>query len=1048
MTSYPPPTSGGSLFNTNDYTRVTSSLTLAEADLRYLRNNSTISLSNLNLSGTLTATSLSGTLTTAAQPNITSFGTLTSISCSGNISGTLTTAAQPNITSLGTLTSITCSGNISGTLTTASQANITTLGNLTALSVLGGTTSYLSDTSGNTINTSLTVGHRLTSGNGAVGIGTQIYFQLPNAAGVYVAGGTISSSLTNATNLSHAGVFNFNTVFNGNFVSSMTLSSSGASTSTLAINGTGTISATNLTGTLTTAAQPNITSLGTLTSLTLSGAVSGITTLAMTGALSGATSISATTLTGTLSTAAQPNITSLGTLTSMLNMSGLSTDYMALYTTTGSGRIMFGKASSPNNQAEIGFNYVSSGSATNYISLGLYGGVYQKIFGDGSITMTGTLTVPNVTCAGNISGTLTTAAQPNITSLGTLTGITCSGNISGTLTTAAQPNITSLGTLASVLNVTTTSTFSTFNCVNTSNTGANIALRLGHYLSSGTAGVGIGVGLDFTSQDAAGNQPRGVAQIIAQYTDATANNFASKITFGTVFGGNAHDSLTLTATGNTANTLAVLGTGLLTSTVVTATTLNGTLGTAAQPNITSVGTLTGISCSGNISGTLTTVDQPNITSLGTLTSLILSGTISGVTTLTATTLAGTLSTAAQPNITSVGTLSSLLISGSITNGTGNITLLTTDAVNNNLSNVSCLSHRLSGGNGANGMGAMEFIQLPDSTGALTYVAKRGGIWTSATSGATIGSLVWYGGWAGVNTTSLMSLVPSSNTNLTLSLSGASSTISSANLTGTLTTAAQPNITSLGTLTSLNVSGAVNYAGTSLLVNSSSYPSSGEGVSIRYAAGSGYISASSDFSASPNTRAGLTVRCREFVVDCDSTTIGSGFIGYSYPLEVGYNSQTVTGYAYLNSSGTVATNGGSSTTNFSARFAGRVNVVGEVNVTSDKRYKSEVQDLRLERCIEFVENVKPKTFIKNGEGKKSIGVIAQDIVKIDMMELVGIHNDEFAFDIDDDAALTPPRLSFSVCYDAIAPILIPVIKDLREKLISMQNRLDKLEKDQA
>ena len=47
--------------------------------------------------------------------------------------------------------------------------------------------------------------------------------------------------------------------------------------------------------------------------------------------------------------------------------------------------------------------------------------------------------------------TLTTAAQPNITSVGTLTGLTVSGNIAGTLTTAAQPNITSVGTLSSLL---------------------------------------------------------------------------------------------------------------------------------------------------------------------------------------------------------------------------------------------------------------------------------------------------------------------------------------------------------------------------------------------------------------------------------------------------------------------------------------------------------------------------------------------------------------------------------------------------------------------
>ena len=53
----------------------------------------------------LSATAI--TLTTAAQPNITSVGTLTCLTVSGNIAGTLTTAAQTNITSLGTLTALT-----------------------------------------------------------------------------------------------------------------------------------------------------------------------------------------------------------------------------------------------------------------------------------------------------------------------------------------------------------------------------------------------------------------------------------------------------------------------------------------------------------------------------------------------------------------------------------------------------------------------------------------------------------------------------------------------------------------------------------------------------------------------------------------------------------------------------------------------------------------------------------------------------------------------------------------------------------------------------
>ena len=74
-----------------------------------------------------------GTIQTAAQPNITSVGTLNSLSVTGNVSagnlsgtlitGTLSTAAQPNITSVGTLSSLTVSGN-------ASAGNINTTGNI------------------------------------------------------------------------------------------------------------------------------------------------------------------------------------------------------------------------------------------------------------------------------------------------------------------------------------------------------------------------------------------------------------------------------------------------------------------------------------------------------------------------------------------------------------------------------------------------------------------------------------------------------------------------------------------------------------------------------------------------------------------------------------------------------------------------------------------------------------------------------------------------------------------------------------------------------
>ena len=88
----------------------------------------------------------------------------------------------------------------------------------------------------------------------------------------------------------------------------------------------------------------------------------------------------------------------------------------------------------------------------------------------------------------------------------------------------------------------------------------------------------------------------------------------------------------LTATGNVSS-------GNVSGTTGTFTTVVGTLSTAAQTAITSVGTLTSLAVTGNVStgnvsatgiaGTLSTASQTAITSVGTLTSLAVTGNVSG-----------------------------------------------------------------------------------------------------------------------------------------------------------------------------------------------------------------------------------------------------------------------------------------------------------------------------------------------------------------------------------------------------------------------------------
>ncbi len=190
---------------------------------------------NIN-AGNLTATNLTGTLLTASQTNITSVGNLTSLSASGTIQTTGIVYGNSGIESTNTTTGalvviggIGVSGNINagnltatnltGTLLTSAQPNITSVGNLTSLSASG------------TIQTT-----------GIVYGNSGIASTNTTTGALVVAGGLGVSGNINAGNLT----------------------------------------ATNLTGTLLTSAQPNITSVGNLTSLSVDSTILIAGTLAAT----------------------------------------------------------------------------------------------------------------------------------------------------------------------------------------------------------------------------------------------------------------------------------------------------------------------------------------------------------------------------------------------------------------------------------------------------------------------------------------------------------------------------------------------------------------------------------------------------------------------------------------------------------------------------------------------------------------------------------------------------------------------------------------------
>jgi hypothetical protein len=211
-----------------------------------------------------------------------------------------------------------------------------------------------------------------------------------------------------------------------------------------------------------------------------------------------------------------------------------------------------------------------------------------------------------------------------------------------------------------------------------------------------------------------------VANYLPVYSgNLTANNFAAN-----TISGNGYAITYITGS----NVNGAVGNATHATSANSATTA-GTVTTGAQPNITSVGTLSALSVTGtatatlfsgsganlttlngaNVSGavssatsattaaTVTTAAQPNITSVGTLSSLAVTGNVGAsfftgngslLTGIVATT-AGTVTTAAQPNITSTGTLSGLAISGtantSTINSNGVVTISNTAPSTNNTS---------------------------------------------------------------------------------------------------------------------------------------------------------------------------------------------------------------------------------------------------------------------------------------------------------------------------------------------------------------------------
>ena len=431
--------------------------------------NNLSNISGANVSGQVGNALISGTVYTNAQPNITSVGTLTSLTVTGNVTGgNLITTGIANVGTLAVTGNVT-GGNLittgavnAGTLAVTGTSNLGAVGNVT---ITGGTSgqvlstngsgglSFISISSSGISNGTSNVNIPAVNGNVNISAGGNANVLVVTSTGVNVAGTlnvTGNASLGNLVTSGSGG-----NIANANNVSANTFTSIIA-TGTAPFVVTSTTQVANLNvataGTVTTNAQPNITSVGSLTGLTVSnatGVVDFTTTANVTlGAIanlhiSGGTSgqVLSTNGSGGLSFISVSS-SSISNGTSNVNIPAVNgnVDITAAGNTvlvvTGTGANIAGTLNVTGNL--VAGNITTSGSGGNISNVNnISANTFTSIITTGTapFTVSSTTQVANLNVAtsgtAGTAATVTTNAQPNITSVGTLTSLDASGNITG-----------------------------------------------------------------------------------------------------------------------------------------------------------------------------------------------------------------------------------------------------------------------------------------------------------------------------------------------------------------------------------------------------------------------------------------------------------------------------------------------------------------------------------------------------------------------------------------------------------------------------------------
>ena len=906
-------------------------------------------LSNIqgaNVTGTVSSATTASTVTTASQPNITSVGTLSSLSATGNITsgnanlGNLVTAnfftgngslltgitvsagntivsgnsnvlvsANGNVTTSvsgnANILVITGTGvNVAGTLNVTGNA---TVGNL----ITAGSGGNISNVNVISANTFIATGN-ITAGNiNTTGSGGNIGNANVISANTFIASGNITTSNANLGNAATANYFIGNLYGTANLATYATTANAVAGA-----NVSGQVANALVASTVYTNAQPNITSVGTLTSITVSGTsnlgpvgnvtitggtngqylqTNGSGVLSWANVASGSTSniSNGNSNVNIPSANGNVNISAVGNA-NILVVTGTGANISGTLNVTGNATVgnivTSGSGGNVSNVNVISANtFIASGNITagNINTTGSGGNIGNaNVISANTFIASGNITAGNANLGNSVTANFFIGSGANLTSLpaGNVSGQVANALVSGTVYTAAQPNITSVGTLTGI-----TST-GTANLIGASNVSlgpvGNVKITggsNGQYLQTDGSGT---LTWSTVSSGAASNISNGNSNVNIPSANGNINFTAVGNTNMVITGTGVNVAGTLNVTGNaTVGNLITAGSGGNVSNVnvisantfiasgnITAGNINttGSGGNIGNANVISANTFI---ATGNITvsnanlGNAATANYfignlygtANLATYATTANAVAGGNVSGQ--VANALVAGTVYTNAQPNITSVGTLTSLGVTGNITSGnanlgnlvtanffSGNGSLLTGITVSAGNSIVNGNSNVLVSANGNVTTSVAGNANILIVTGTGANIAGT----LNVTGNATIGNIVTSGSGGNVSNVNVISAntftasgnITASNANLgnsvtanyftgnlygTANLSTFATTANSvagANVSGqvgnslvagTVYTNAQPNITSVGTLTDLSVSGNGVFGG-NLTVN--------------------------------------------------------------------------------------------------------------------------------------------------------------------------------------------------------------------------------------